>query len=252
MKNVQKLIASLFMAGLLSAPLVAQTSSAARYDNDIQARVTKQLADKKEFRNVQAATEDGIVTLTGTVDLYQQKLDAAKKARKTDKVSGVRNLIEVSSAAPDDQIEARLDRKIYFDRVGYFDNRFNHVTVDVKDGVATLSGETMDYVARDSAVAIANRMPGVKDVVNNITVSPTSGFDDQIRVQATRAIYRDPVLSRYATDPAAPIRIVVSNGKLSLYGTVASAMDKQIAGMRAGQVFGVFSVQNNLDVVKGS
>jgi hypothetical protein len=33
---------------------------------------------------------------------------------------------------------------------------------------------------------------------------------------------------------------------------VATAMDKQIAGMRANQVFGVFSVQNNLEVVKGS
>ena len=252
MKNITKFIASFFLATLLSAPLVAQTSSAARYDNEIQSRVTKQLADKKEFRNVQAATEDGIVTLTGSVDLYQQKLDAAKKARKADKVSGVRNLIEVSSTVPDDQLEAKLDRKIYFDRVGYFDNRFNYVTVDVKDGVATLSGDTMDYVARDSAMAITNRMAGVKDVVNKVNVLPTSDFDDRIRLQATRAIYRDPVLSRYASDPAAPIRIVVSNGKLSLYGTVENTMDKNIAGLRAGQVFGVFSVQNNLDVVKGS
>ena len=252
MKNVTKFIASFFLATLLSAPLVAQTSSAARFDNDIQARVSKQLADKKEFRNVQAATEDGIVTLTGNVDVYQQKLDAAKKIRKSAKVTGVRNLIEVSSTVPDEQIESKLDRKIYFDRVGYFDNRFNYITVDVKNGVATLSGDTMDYIARDSAVAIANTMPGVKDVVNNINVLPTSNFDDRIRVQATRAIYRDPVLSRYASDPAAPIRIVVSNGKLSLYGTVSNTMDKNIAGIRAGQVFGVFSVQNNLDVVKGS
>jgi len=54
------------------------------------------------------------------------------------------------------------------------------------------------------------------------------------------------------SDPAKPIRIVVDNGNLTLYGTVATAMDKQIAGMRANQVFGVFSVQNNLAVVKGS
>jgi len=79
-------------------------------------------------------------------------------------------------------------------------------------------------------------------------VAPTSGFDDDIRVRVTRAIYGDSVLGRYATDPAAPIRIVVENGKVSLYGTVDSAMDKQIAGMRANQVFGVFSVQNNLAI----
>ena len=88
--------------------------------------------------------------------------------------------------------------------------------------------------------------------MDNIKVSPVSGFDDRIRISAMRAIYRDPVLGRYASDPALPIRIVVDNGKLSLYGTVATPMDKQIAGMRANQVFGVFSVQNNLEVVKGS
>jgi hyperosmotically inducible periplasmic protein len=56
------------------------------------------------------------------------------------------------------------------------------------------------------------------------------------------------VLGRYATDPGKPIRIVVENGKLQLYGVVDSTMDKNIAGIRAGSVFGAFSVQNNLEV----
>jgi len=122
----------------------------------------------------------------------------------------------------------------------------------VKNGVATLSGETRTDVGRDSALSLANNMPGVKDVVDNIKVAPVSNFDDRIRISAMRAIYRDPVLSRYASDPALPIRIVVDSGKLSLYGTVASALDKQVAGIKANQVFGVFSVENNLEVVKGS
>jgi osmotically-inducible protein OsmY len=229
---------------------VAQTTSA-RYDSDIQARVTQQLTKKQDFRNLQASTEDGIVTLSGSVDLYQQKLDAAKKVRKLDKVQGVRNLIAVSSSAPDAELEAKLERKLHYDRIGY-DNQFNFIEVSVKNGTATLTGETRTEVGRDSALALANYMPGVKDVVDNIKVSPVSGFDDRIRISAVRAIYRDPVLGRYASDPARPIRIVVDNGRLSLYGTVATAMDKQIAGIRANQVFGVFSVQNNLEVVKGS
>jgi osmotically-inducible protein OsmY len=93
-------------------------------------------------------------------------------------------------------------------------------------------------------------MPGVKEVVNNVKVAPVSGFDDRIRKAATRAIYGDSVLNRYAIDPVQPIRIVVDNGKLSLYGTVDSKMDKDIAGIRAGSVFGVFQVQNNLVVAK--
>ena len=250
MKINLRSLTSFLAVGILSVGLAAQTTSA-RYDSDIQSRVTQQLAKKQEFRNLQATTEDGIVTLSGKVDLYQQKLDAAKKVRKLDKVQGVRNLVAVSSSAPDAEVEARLERKLHYDRIGY-DNLFNFVDVTVKDGVATLNGETYNDLGRDSALALANSMPGVKDVVDNIKVSPVSGFDDRIRIGALRAIYRDPVLGRYASDPAKPIRIVVDNGKLSLYGTVATAMDKQIAGMRANQVFGVFSVQNNLEVVKGS
>jgi osmotically-inducible protein OsmY len=250
MKSILRIISSFLTVGILSAGLVAQTASA-RYDTDIQTRVTQQLAKKSEFRNLQASTEDGIVTLSGTVDLYQQKLDAAKKIRKLDKVQGVRNEVAVSCTTPDAELAAKLERKLHYDRIGY-DNQFNFVDVAVNEGVATLNGETRTDLGRDSALSLVNNMPGVKDVIDNIKVSPVSGFDDRIRISAVRAIYRDPVLGRYASDPAKPIRIVVDNGKLSLYGTVASAMDKQIAGIRANQVFGVFSVQNNLEVVKGS
>ena len=247
MNKIVKSLSAFLGIGILSIGLAAQTPSAGRYDSAIQGRVSQQLATKKEFRDLEATTEDGIVTLTGSVDLYQQKLDAAKKIRKVEKVQGVRNLIEVGSNVPDAELATKLDRKLYFDRIGY-DNQFNFVTVSVQGGVATLSGETRTEVGRDSALAIANRMPGVKEVVNDIKVSPVSGFDDDIRVRAIRAIYNDPVLGRYATDPAAPIRILVSNGKLSLYGTVENAMDKQMAGIRANQVFGVFHVENNLVV----
>jgi hyperosmotically inducible periplasmic protein len=247
MKTVLRGLAVSLAVLVVGVGLAAGQNSAARYDQDIQAKVSHQLADKKQFRNVGSSVEDGIVTLTGTVDVYQEKVDAAKRAKKTDKVQGVRNLIEVSSTAPDSQLASQLDRKLFYDRMGY-DNAYNYVDASVKDGVATLMGTTRTPVSKDSALAIASTMPGVKDVVDNITVAPVSGFDDQIRLAAIRAIYRDAVLGRYGTDPALPIRIVVDNGKLTLYGTVESTMDKQIAGIRAGQVFGVFSVQNNLTV----
>jgi hyperosmotically inducible protein len=107
-------------------------------------------------------------------------------------------------------------------------------------------------VGRDSALAIAYRMPGVKDVVNEIKVSPVSIFDDNLRRRTERALYGDTVLSKYATDPARPIRIIIDGGHVSLYGTVISPMDKQVAGIRVGQIPGVFSVENNLVVENNS
>jgi len=246
MKNILKGLAAVLGVGFLSVGLAAET--AARYDQQIQVKVTQQLAQKKQFRNLQASVDDGIVTLTGKVDLYQQELDAAKKVRKTEHVQGVRNLIAVEGASvTDSALRAKLDRQIYYDRIGY-DVQFNYVTASVSNGVVTLNGVTRTEFDRDSALGLVNTTPGVKDVINNITVAPVSFADDAIRIRAMRAIYRDPVLGRYASDPAKPIRIVVVNGKLQLYGTVESTMDKNIAGIRANGVFGAFAVQNNLEV----
>ena len=251
MTKTKSILSSFLLVGLLGASLFAQTSSAGRNDATIQSSVTKKLDDNQKFKNVNSAVEDGIVTLTGTVDLYQDKLDAAKSAKKQKNVQGVRNLIEVAGPAVSDaQLHEELSKKLYYDRVGWYDSAFNYYTLTVKDGVATIGGQTYNDVGRDSALAIANRMPGVKDVVNDIKVSPVSSFDDNLRRRTVRALYGDSALGKYAVDPARPIRIIVDGGHVSLYGEVISPMDKQIAGMRVGQIPGVFSVQNNLVVEK--
>jgi osmotically-inducible protein OsmY len=243
----------MLLVGLLSVSMVAQTSSAARYDATVQTAVSQKLAQKEKFHNVKSTVGDGIVTLTGTVDLYQDKLDAAKTAKKTKNAQGVRNLITVAGpAVTDAKLSEQLSRKLYYDRVGWYDIPFDYFTLNVKDGVVTLGGETYNDVGRDSALAVVQRMEGVKDVVNEVKVSPVSIFDDNIRRHAVRAIYGSSTLNKYAIDPARPIRIIVDNGHISLYGTVINDMDKQIAGIRANQVFGAFSVQNNLVVENSS
>ena len=246
--RIMKFVGTLLAVGLLSATLFAQPLASARYDNQIQSTVAQKLAAKNQFRNVSSSVQDGIVTLTGTVDLYQRKLDAAKLARKISEVQGVRNLITVAgTAVSDDQLEQKLARKLNYVRVGY-DNAFDYFALGVKDGVVTVEGQDRTGVGRDEALADIYNQPGVKDVINNITLEPVSIFDDGIRVRAARAIYRDPVLSKYAIDPAKPIRIIVDNGHVTLYGSVDSAMDKQVAGIRAAQLFGAFSVENKLVV----
>jgi osmotically-inducible protein OsmY len=253
MTNTKSILSSFLMAGLLSATLFAQASSAGRNDTSIQTSVTQKLDNNQKFHNVKSAVEDGIVTLSGTVDLYQDKLDAAKTVKKQKNVQGVRNLIEVGGPMVSDaQLNEELSKKLYYDRVGWYDSAFNYYTLSVRDGVATIGGQTYNDVGRDSALAIAYRMPGVKDVVNEIKVSPVSMFDDSLRRQTVRALYGDSALGKYAIDPARPIRIIIDGGHVSLYGEVISPMDKQIAGMRVGQIPGVFSVENNLVVDKNS
>jgi osmotically-inducible protein OsmY len=190
--------------------------------------------------------EDGIVSLRGTVDRYKDKLKAEKDARHNDHVTGVRDLIQVGGVnVPDAELQSRLAKKLAYDRIG-FGHVFNALTLQVKNGVVAVGGAVINPADRDSALSIVQNQPGVKDVIDRIQVLPTSPFDDDIRMRTLRAIYGDPVLSRYAMDPQAPIRIVVDRGHVTLVGAVDNQMDKQIAGMRANQVFGAFTVDNEL------
>jgi len=204
---------------------------------------------KSQFKDVKASVDtNGIATLTGTVSLYEYKVDAQKRVSGVKGINAVRNEIEVAGpSVSDEQLRQKLGEALAYDRVGY-GNVFNAITLQVQDGMVTLGGHAHDYPDRDSAVALASTTPGVKGVVDDIEVDPVSTFDWQTRMAVARAVYGFPSLNKYAIDPAKPIRISVQNGHVELYGMVDSQADKETAYIRANAVPGVFSVKNYLQV----
>jgi len=128
---------------------------------------------------------------------------------------------------------------------GVFDNLSYKVD---PDGTVTLLGQVSRPVLKSDAENVVKHIEGVEKVVNNIEVLPTSINDDQIRRATYRAIYGNEVLSQYQLRAVPPIHIIVKNGHVTLEGVVARQMDKQIAGIQANSVPGVFSVTNNLVV----
>jgi hyperosmotically inducible periplasmic protein len=128
---------------------------------------------------------------------------------------------------------------------GVFDNLAYKVD---PDGTVTLLGQVSRPTLKDDAGRAVKRIEGVTNVVNNIEVLPTSMNDDRIRRAVYRAIYGNSVLAPYQLRAVPPIHIIVKNGNVTLVGAVARQMDKQIAGVQANSVSGVFSVTNNLMV----
>src|SRR5438093_1731231 len=241
------------LTGLFAISVWAQSGrvGTGRYDQQIQQEASKVLQSKDKWKGITASTEDGIVTLEGNQKLVIDKIEGGKKVDKIEHVQGVRNRVQVDTNAPDDQLRQQLAEKLRYDRVGY-GNAFNAIALKVQNGVVTLNGDVRDYPARDSALAIAETTPGVKEVVDNINVLPTSPMDDDIRIRVARAIYGNGSLSKYALDPQKPIRIVVDNGHVTLYGVVENQMDKQIAEQQAKSVPNVFCVDAQLIVVSTS
>jgi hyperosmotically inducible periplasmic protein len=240
----------LVLAGaLLTAGVGRVQAQSGANDPQIQADVMKSL-DNKRFKDVKASVHDGVVTLTGTVDLYSAKQDADNRAHHRKNVKGVENLIQVAGPTVEDvALRNKLAEKLAYDRVGYGTTAFNSFTIGVEDGAVTLGGTAYGPADKDSAISLVENYPGVKDVIDNIEVLPVSPMDDRIRLAEARAIYGFPTLNKYAIDPAKPIRITVVNGNVTLTGVVDSQADKDVANLRANGVPGVFKVTNNLEVV---
>src|SRR5438045_765603 len=123
-----------------------------------------------------------------------------------------------------------------FDNLGYKVDGYN----------VTLIGQVTRPTLKSDAENVVKKIEGVEHVKNEIEVLPPSPGDDRIRRAEYRAIYGDTVLNRYALQAVPPIHIIVKNGNVALEGVVATEADKNVAGIRANGVSGVFAVANNL------
>ncbi len=126
---------------------------------------------------------------------------------------------------------------------------WDDVSFRIDNGNVSLLGAVSQPYKKSDLEHIVQRIPGVASITNEIKVLPLSPQDDRLRWQVARAIYRDPILSRYGMGAVPAIHIIVDNGRVTLTGAVNNTVDKQVAGMRAsgaGLSFG--PVINNLTV----
>jgi hyperosmotically inducible protein len=126
---------------------------------------------------------------------------------------------------------------------------WDDISFRVNNGNVELMGAVNQPYKKDDIARLVKNVPGVETVTNEIKVLPLSPNDDRLRLQVARAIFRDPNLSRYAMGAVPSIHIIVDSGHVTLTGVVSSAMDKQLAGMRAsgaGLSFG--PVENQLTI----
>jgi hypothetical protein len=143
---------------------------------------------------------------------------------------------------------------------------FDFIAFGVERGTVTLEGYAYSGL-KSHATRAVKRVPGIDVVDNRIEQLPASQMDDRIRWATFYRIYSDSFLSRYSPGgPMAaryellqsrrfpglqpfgtyPIHIIVKNGRTTLMGVVDSEIDKRMAEIRAREVPGVFSVENEL------
>src|SRR5690242_15023400 len=125
---------------------------------------------------------------------------------------------------------------------------FDWLAFKVEGNTVTLLGDVTNGTLKSDAENAAKKVEGVEKVQNNIEVLPPSPADDRIRRAEYHAVYGAAGLYRYAVGSNPSIHIIVKNGHVTLRGSVDSEADKNIAGMQARTVPGVFDVTNELQV----
>ena len=154
---------------------------------------------------------------------------------------------------------------------------FDFLAFKYSKGTVTLGGYAYHPMLKTDAERAVKRVAGVDAVVNNIDDLPPSFQDDEVRWRAYYAIYRDPILSRYAPggatvwghrhelgarfyplasgpfsgmEPAGdyPIHIVVNGDKVTLLGVVDGKSDRTVAEAKARDAAGSLTVENQLMV----
>jgi osmotically-inducible protein OsmY len=189
--------------------------------------------------HIGVAAREGVVTLTGHVASFADKLAAERAAWRVAGVRAVAQEIEVrlpsDRKSSDEEIAARALRMLEWD-VAVPHER---ITVKVDHGLVTLSGEVEWGYQRDEAEDDVRRLNGVKGVINSIKVKPSVAAVD-VQAQIRRAFERSAELE------ADHITVAVENGKVVLGGKVSAWIERELAERAAWAAPGVTGVDNQI------
>ena len=187
--------------------------------------------------------DDGVVTLTGHLSSYAEKIAAEEAVRRVKGVRAIAEEIEVrypgQKQTSDDEIAKRALNILQWDTFLPHEN----FRLTVHKGLVTLTGEVQWYFQKSGAEKAIRKLSGVTGVVNDITVKPA------VRVADIKSKIEN-ALKRHAEVEAEGIQITVLNDEVTLNGKVESWDERQAVISAAWSAPGVRLVEDHLTIGK--
>ena len=191
--------------------------------------------------DIAVSVNSGVVTLTGFVRSYLQKMEAEADAKRVAGVLGVVNDIEVRLPNIDQRPDPEIAREAIAQIKNELPNAWDKIRVVVRKGWVTLEGEAEWNHQRERAEDAVKRVVGVTGVTNSIEVKPRTA-----PVEIKRKI--EEALRRSAEVDASRINVETNGDEVILTGTVRSWAERQDAERAAWWAPGVKAVRNNIIV----
>ena len=190
---------------------------------------------------IAVSSEDGVVTLRGTLGSFSEKRDAKKDAERVYGVKSVRNKLEVRILNKDRRADADLRGDVL--QALMLDGMVPS-TIDAKvdDGKVTLTGTARWRFQRDEAESVAGNVRGVISVENDVDLVPPGPSANDVQHSIKKAMERNAKLD------ADSVAVESDNGTITLRGTVSSWADHDEAVDAAWAAPGVIRVKDHLRV----
>ncbi len=212
-------------------------------DEEIQREVVEELEWEPRVRahEIGVAVKNGVVTLSGFVETFQEKWAAEEAAFRVRGVGAVANEIEVRLPTTAERNDVDIARAVVEALQWDAFVPADRIRVTVSKGWVTLDGEVAWNFQKEDAERVARRVVGVKGVANLITVKPSVAPQD-LKRRIEQALIRNA-----ATD-ARHIQIEVQGSRVILRWRVRSYAEKVEAERVAWSAPGVTSVDNQIVV----
>lgn len=191
--------------------------------------------------NIGVAVKNGIVTLSGIVDNYSQKIEAEKAAKKVTGVKAIAEDIQIGVSPTLQKTDAEIAESVMNALKWHTAVPEEKIKVKVENGIVTLEGELEWEYQRNSAKKAVNNLLGVRNVINLISIKPVvTAFD--VRAKISQALHRT------ATVDAERVSIEVVGNKVTLNGKIRSFAEKEDVEDAAWCAPGVSRVESHLEV----
>lgn len=242
-----------FLALAMSALLGAQvTVLADEHDPKIESETKATYVFRKILRNshLEAKSKDGVVTLTGNVDLESQRQLAQATATGVDGVKGVENLIVVKEG-PTENSDTGIFMKLTSALAYHRSANAAGTVVEVKDGVATLKGKAATEEQRELMTGYVKDVEGVKDVKNEMTVvadnKPASTMMESVDDASVSAQVSMALLAHRSTS-ALGTAVSCVNGVVTLSGEASTKAESDHIEKLVLDINGVRKVVNTITI----
>jgi osmotically-inducible protein OsmY len=225
---------------------------ASEIDDRIESSAMKSHVFKTYLKNddIKVVSEDGVVTLTGTVDEQSTKSLAQDTVASLPGVKSVDNQLEVKGEQPAESSDAWLITKVKSTLL-FHSNVSAMTEVSSEDGVVTLQGEASSKAEKDLTTEYANDIEGVKDVNNEMTVSGTpkekATLGEMIDDASITAVVKMVLLSHRSTS-AVNTNVETNDGIVTLSGKAKNTAEIDLVTKYVSDIDGVHSVINQMTV----